>query len=483
MNNKLIKDISASTFQVILNQLFGLLVFIITSRYLAKSVYGELNWSLAILTFITTLLSLRLEQVVVRKVASGDDPSKILSIFLGHTIFFGTLFYIILLAGSFFIPSFFNHHSLLLILAVSHLLSFFSMPFKQLATGKEKYDRLAIMSSTANLIRVVWLVCIILVSSLDIQALLMVYIVSSVAELVISIIIVRIDLRIHITTKGLLKDYFILMRESLPQIGVVFLNACIARIDWILLGLFSTQVITAEYSFAYKVFELSPVPMLIIGPILLTRFSGYFRDHSVESLKEHRVELSFFIRAEMILATFLPLIINIIWTPLIDMLTQNKYGAVNQTTFLLLSLCIPFQYLINLFWTIHFSQNHLGLILRITGITCIVMVAGDLLLIPLINAKGAAIVYLISTVIEYFLYTRFSPFMAIQDKWIPLVACISIALISGLAVQNIAITVLAKLVLSGVIYVSLLIVAKQIRRSDIRLIRQWTTLKVAKFKI
>ena len=76
MRKNFLKDISASTIQVVLNQALGLLVFIIISRYLQKSVYGELNWSLAILTFIFTTLSLRLEQIVVRKVAAGDDPSK-----------------------------------------------------------------------------------------------------------------------------------------------------------------------------------------------------------------------------------------------------------------------------------------------------------------------------------------------------------------------------------------------------------------------
>lgn len=482
MNQKLIKDISASTLQVILNQLLGLLVFIITSRYLAKSIYGELNWSLAILTFITTLLSLRLEQVVVRKVASGDDPSKMLTLFLGHTVFFGTLFYFILLAGSFLFPSFFNHHSLLLILAISHLVSFFSMPFKQLVTGKEKYGRLAIMSSVANLVRAVWLISIIMFSSLDIQQVLVIYIVSSIAELAVNIIMVQTDLRISVTTKWLLKEYLILISQSLPQIGVVFLNACIARIDWILLGFFSTQVITAEYSFAYKVFELSPIPMLIMGPLLLTRFSGYFRNRSEESLKERRPELNFFIRMEMILATFLPLILNIIWVPFIDSLTQNKYGAVNKTTFLLLSFCIPFQYLINFFWSIHFAQNHLVLILRITAVTCIVIVIGDLAFIPLINAKGAAIVYLTAMVIECFLYARHSTFINFRDKWVPLITCIIIAVVSGLTVQNINMPVIGKLFLSGVIYVILLMITGQIRKDDTRVIKRWMRSEEIKFK-
>src|SRR5882757_8511161 len=100
MKRKFLKDITASTIQVILNQALGLVIFIITSRYLAKEIYGELNWSFAVLTFITTILTLRLEQIIVRKIAVGDDKSKMLSLFTGHLIFFGTVFYLFLFLAS-----------------------------------------------------------------------------------------------------------------------------------------------------------------------------------------------------------------------------------------------------------------------------------------------------------------------------------------------------------------------------------------------
>src|SRR5690606_3456725 len=99
MSRKLISDISASTMQVILNQSLGLVIFFITSRYLDKAVYGELNWSLAVLTFVTTILSLRLEQIVVRKVAAGADASGILTLFTGHVFFTGLGFYVLLALG------------------------------------------------------------------------------------------------------------------------------------------------------------------------------------------------------------------------------------------------------------------------------------------------------------------------------------------------------------------------------------------------
>jgi O-antigen/teichoic acid export membrane protein len=481
MRNKLVKDISASSTQVILNQALGLLIFIITSRYLDKSVYGEFNWSIAILTFSTTLLSLRLEQIIVRKIAAGDDPSKMLSIFCGHIFFSGLFFYIVLLAGSFVFPQFFNRHSLLLLLAVSHLLSFFSLPFKQLATGKEKFGWLAVMSSVANLVRAIWLIGVVAFSSITIGQVIIVYIVSSVVELLFSFYLVQKRLHVRIK-KWPLADYFILIGASLPQIGVVFLNACIARIDWILLGIFSTQVITAEYSFAYKVFELSPVPLLVIGPLLLTRFSNWFSKQSSDAFAGKQKKISLLIRAEMILATFIPLLLNIAWSPMIDAVTQNKYGKVNETVFLLLSACIPFQYLINLFWTAHFAQDHLRMIFRITLATCFIIVAGDLLMIPLLNATGAAITYLVAMMVECFLYSRNTSLISNRDKWVPLVVCISIALISGISVQQLDAHFGVKMILASLVYIFLLLLSGQIKKEDITFVKQWLFPLNAKLK-
>src|ERR1700738_861528 len=86
MNRKLLKDISWNTLQVLGNQILGVFIFLLISRYLDKPVFGELSWSLALLTFITTILSLRLEQIIVRNVAAGDDASKMLTLFTAHNL-------------------------------------------------------------------------------------------------------------------------------------------------------------------------------------------------------------------------------------------------------------------------------------------------------------------------------------------------------------------------------------------------------------
>jgi len=472
MKKEFLKDISASTIQVVLNQALGLFVFIIISRYLEKSIYGELNWSLAILTFIFTTLSLRLEQIVVRKVAAGDDTSKMLTLFTGHALFTGLVFYLLLFLSCLLFPSFFQQHELLLILAISQLLNFISSPFKQIANGKELFRSLAIMSSVSNFIRAVWLLGVVLFSELTVQQVLTIYIVSALAELLINMYIIRY--RVNVSAgRWILKDYFLLLSESLPQIGSVFLNACIARVDWILLGIFSGTIITAEYSFAYKIFELCPVPLLILGPVLLSRFSKFFSLNTETALLNKKREIGFFIRCEMIAATCIPLVLNIVWSPLIDSISNNKYGEVNRINFLLLSLCLPFQYMNNLLWTVEFAQNRLKRIFKITAVTCIIIVAGDLLMIPLLNARGAAIVYLAATITEYLIYLRISVIGRIKESWHALFFCTGIMLLSSFATIYITENVLLRLLLSAVIYFMLLCATRQIKKDDLQMIKEW----------
>jgi O-antigen/teichoic acid export membrane protein len=467
MDKKFIKDVSASSAQVILNQVLGLVIFFITSRYLTKSVYGEMNWSLAVLTFATTILSLRLEQLVVSRVAAGQHPGKMLTLFTGHIVFTGLLFYVALFAASFIFPAFFEKHNLLLILAISQLLSFFSSPFKQLANGKENFRSLAVMSSVVNIIRSVWLLFVVIFSSLIIQLVLAIYMVFSFIELIICFYIGKYRLKVSLSSQYGIYDYFTLIKESLPLAGAVILNASIARIDWILLGLFITAEKTAEYSFAYKVFELSPFPLLIVAPILLSRFSKFFSANSESVLLQRKQELSLLIRTEMILATFIPLVLNLVWTPLVDSLTANKYGAVNASTFLILSCCIPFLYINNLLWSVHFAQNHLKRILRITIITFLVILIGDLVFIPLYNAKGAAIVYLVATVIEYFNYMRSSFLSRISETWVSPFICLIAAAGSGYIATLSTESVALRLVIAVPLFCLLLLATKQIRKNDL----------------
>ena len=203
MKKKFIHDISANTLQVIINQLSGVAIFYVLSVFFSKNDFGEINWSLAVLLTAFSILSFGIDQVVVKKIASGENPQFILSIYFIHVLLAGSFFYIALLIVQFFFPGFQPTH-LLLFLGIGKLMIFFATPFKQLANGLEKFRLLLYMSVCSNIIRSILLIFFSFFSHPDLTTVIIIFITGDFAELLLSFFI----------TKKILKIYFAKARQN-----------------------------------------------------------------------------------------------------------------------------------------------------------------------------------------------------------------------------------------------------------------------------
>ena len=96
MKRQFTRDISLNVFQVVINQVCGLGIFYILSTHLDKSDFGEVNWSLAVLLTLFGILAFGIDQVAVRRIASGQDEKKVLSVYISHVLFSGSFVYTIL---------------------------------------------------------------------------------------------------------------------------------------------------------------------------------------------------------------------------------------------------------------------------------------------------------------------------------------------------------------------------------------------------
>ncbi len=472
LNRKLFADISASSLQVVLNQLLGLAVFLITSFGLSKEIYGELNWSVAVLSFITGILGLRLEQIIVKRTAAGEPASPLLTVFMIHVFITGILLLLILLLTHFLFPGFFSLHGLLSWICFSQLLTYFASPFRQIANGKERFDLLATIATVSNLVRVTALVACILTHAFTIRNVLIIFIAGSAMEWITGYWLVRYKMQIAFSLQTGFREYGTLLKETLPQAGAAILMAGITRMDWILMGIFSTTIFTAEYSFAYRVFELSPLPLLIVAPVLLTRLSRFYSADPARDLLSRKEELDRLIRIEMLVACYIPLVINLAWSPVFDSLTKNKYGSVNQWTFLLLSCCLPFQYISNLNWSVLFAQDKLKTILRVTAVSFMIILAGDIICIPRWGGTGAAAVYLGSMIIEYLNYLRYSPVRQVPGSYISLLVCLLAAFFSGFSAILVTENPWLRIILASTLFFLLTWATRQLRKSDLKFVYQ-----------
>jgi len=431
MSRKFLHDISATSLQVAINQLFGFAIFYILSLSFSKSIFGEINWTLAVLLTSFSILSLGIDQVIIKKIAAGEDPKLMLSLYFFHVLLAGSLFYLFLLTLNFLFPLIFLKHYLLLFFGIGKLMIFFASPFKQLSNGLEKYKSLFYMSVCSNIIRGAALIVLSFFSVLNITTVIIIFIAGDFVELLLSLFITKRILKVSFTSNWNKKKYFNLIKESLPQSGVVIFTSAIARFDWIFLGILASDIALADYSFAFRVFEVSTLPLLIIAPVLIPRFTKVFQSKNVYS-KATFNDFFALLKFEIIIASLVALLLNILWVPVIDFITHGKYGSVNRYTIFLLSLSMPFIYANNFLWSINFAQGRLKMIFQIFFITFFINVSGDIILIPFFSGEGAAVAYLLAIAMQFILFWIKTDLPQLQEN--KFIFLIPITAIAGAAV-------------------------------------------------
>ncbi|HSZ32554.1 MAG TPA: oligosaccharide flippase family protein [Puia sp.] len=400
IRNRFFRNVSYNTFQLITNQIFGLIIFYGLSRGLDKNLFGEINWVLAVLLAVFGLLTLGIDQVVVKKIAAGYNRQSIFSIYLFHVIVSGGIFYFILLAGYFFLPSTQFHREFLLFIGLGKLLLYISTPFKQLALGLEKFREFFFMSIVSNITRGLSIIVLLVFHKLTVFNILIVFVAGDLAELAFSALIGRPPLKGFFGTGWSKRRQILIMKESLPQAGVVLFTSIMARFDWIIVGLLISATKLAEYSFAYKIFEVSSLPLLIVAPIMIPLFT-----RMTAQLKNMN-DIFFFLEWQIIIASFVALMLNICWIPVVDHISDGKYGSVNSNTIFLLSLSMPLIYFANFMWTIQFAKGNMKTIFTIIGFSFVINLLGCLILIPIYKNEGAAAAYFITILTQVILYLR-----------------------------------------------------------------------------
>ncbi|MDB5017641.1 MAG: polysaccharide biosynthesis protein [Mucilaginibacter sp.] len=466
MKQRLIRNLSVNGIQLILNQLLGLGIFYVLSTGLDKNNFGQINLGLAILLAVFNILSFGIDQIAIKKIASGVDATNILSIYLTHVLITGLLFYGLLFLGYALFSQINSFYSLLLLIGIGKLMIFLSTPFKQVANGMERFKLLAYMSVISNVIRCIGLIILATTHYLSLHNVIFIFISGDIMELVVVIYLFKRAVKLPLIIKWDRAGYSNLLRESLPQTGVVLITSALARFDWIFIGFMVSAVKLAEYSFAYKIFEISTLPLLAIAPLLIPRFTKQFLQ-TVIKIKE----LQLLVRAEMIIAAFTGLLLNSCWSPVIDKITSGKYGLINVKTIFILSLCLPLLYLNNFLWTIYFAQGRMKMILGSFIITFLVNVIGDVILIPYFKNEGAAFAFLAACLVQTIYYLKKNTINELKRIWHPLFFCTISALLSGFA-STMLFTGYPLIIASGIVfYIVLLFATAQIRLSDRKQLR------------
>ena len=468
------RHISASAFQFGLNQALGLALFYVLSRGLDKNQFGELNWSLAVCLTGFALLGLGLDSLVVKKIAAGEAPGNILALYRGHVRWVGGAVYLALLAAAWAFPGFFGKHYFLLGIALAKTFLFWSLPYKQLAAGRERFGILMRMSVCSTALKTIAVLVCAVTHTWSFPVLIGIFVAGDALEWGVSwwlgrrLAVPRSPAdaaprspadaaprapadaapraRIYATpctpadaapraptaaaptAPPTLASWLTLLREALPQAGVVLFSSAMARFDWIFIGLFVSAASLAEYSFAYKAFEVASLPLLVVAPLLVPMFTRQANEGRLDP-----ADLQQLLRAELIVAFGTVLWLNLSWAPLVNALTAGRYGTVNMRTIFILSLCLPLLYVNNFLWTLHFAHGRLGWILKAFAVAFLFNVGGDLFLIPRYGNEGAALAFLGAVLLQTLLYHKGVREVPAGKVWPTFGLCAACAGLAGLS--------------------------------------------------
>lgn len=404
--NKLFSDISVSAVQAAVNQFSSVLIFFIISARIDKPALGNLNWMIAMLLIIFSLLGFGFEHITVRKIATGEAPRAVLQTYLLHVFLCGIFCAVLILLFQPVVPLLREQGRLFIWLAAAQFFSFVCTPFRQIINGMERYRLLFIMSSFANLIKVPALLVVSFAGDLSVEAIVKIYFLASLAELLLSLYIYLKFLRLPMPVIVDWKRYTASVKEALPVFGVIVLSTAIARMDWVLLGLMSTAAVVADYSVANRVFELATLPLLALAPVLFPKIVRSF-EHTRDM---HRApangQLKILIRIEIIIAVFIVMVANLCWEDMINLFTDRKYGTSGKMIFLVMSFAMPLLYLTNIFWSVLFARKRMRAIFFVFLLTFTVNIIADCIAIPLFGPVGAAAGYVLALLVQAIVYFR-----------------------------------------------------------------------------
>lgn len=457
MNSRHLKNLSANTIQLGINQVFGLAIFYILSVWLDKQSFGQLNWILAILFTAFNILACGIDQLVIKKIAQGDDPAQVTSIFINHVLWSGIAFYIVIGLVWWMIPHSTIIFQILMLLGAGKLMIYLATPFKQLASGQERFGLLANMSVISNMVRGGALIMLAFFKYLTLTTVVFVFFVGDGLEFIFTIYLFVRFLRVPVLIRFQPQPYFALLKEALPQIGVVLFTSALARFDWIFIGIFLSAVKLAEYSFAYKAFEISTLPLLAIAPLLLPRFVRVIKERGLFPTHLFRI-----LNLELVFSGLIGMLLYLCWSPTVDWFTHGKYGAVNSSVILVLSACMPLMYFNNFLWSIGFAQGKLRLIFKIFALTFLVNIIGDVVLIPLLENTGAAIAYCAAMLVQAISYMLSIEKQPSRQAGVNLAICSICALLSGFAAIHFFQHTAVVIVFAVVLYVLLMVLLGQI---------------------
>lgn len=465
MKNSLFSKIFSSGLQAVAVQVLGGVFFIIISLYLPKSDSGSIAWANTVALMLVMALSFGLDQIVMRRIASSDRSDWAAAAYLFHAAILSFItFCVLILAVWLWGDVMMYGMQLTPWMFLVQSLIFTAGPLKFFLNAKQKFTPYAVIALVSNAIKLAAGIIMLSAKQLSVNTALITLISCAAFELVALLVYIITTKQFSFSFKWI--AYVKLLKEAMPQYISVLFDSSLARADLFLLGIISTDIITSEYNLAYRAYEISKLPITVISPILLARYARLLSTGDNIDTHTYSSTKSLY-RLESYFSMLIPLVLNILWAPLLDDLFNLKFGTVNAPEFMILSVCIPLHFIINLLWTLAFSARKYKQISALIGISAVINIILNLALIPVLHGTGAAIAFLITTIFQLVGYYRLTSRHIAAFTFAPLLIFALMAAISYLVAIATGINIWLQVAVAVIVYTILALVSGQLKKEYI----------------
>jgi O-antigen/teichoic acid export membrane protein len=465
--------VGAATIQSALVPLLGIAFYYILSLRFSTAAFGVLSWGNAVSMWLIMIISYGLEQVSLRRLAAGNDTSTwVAAAFIYHVLSGCAVTVLVLLGLKFSLPGSHEGLAILPLLFLSQGLNMLVTPLKTLLNARERYLPYAIVSLISNSMRIgalIWLMHQGHEVSLHDAALLL--LLPFAFELIVMLLFFTVRIK-NMQWKVRKRGYIGLLKEATPQaLTVIFDIRLGGKADWILMGLLSTNSATGLYTFAARGFELLRMPVSVISMLLMPRLARLLqRGKRLDDAEAADIQNIY--RLEIWFSCALIIAMNVLWGPVISLITHGKYGFTDAAETGILSLAIPFHFSQNLLWMIAFSAKKYKAVARITIITSLINVAMNASLIPLLSGKGAALAYLTASVLQALLFGFELRKEILDIDHAPIIRSLTAAIASYLLAIFLPVHYLLQCIIGLVAYLVVSYALRQLQRGDGAFVRR-----------
>lgn len=438
----------------------------LTSRHLGLTSYGHLQTAIAFVGLWTSFTELGIGSVIVRRVTSGvDDLAHLVRVSIGLSLAYcvplGAL--TLFMGWGIYADQGTEVIAMIAIVSTSLVLTTLSSCFQPIFMTNVRFGAVAasdVLGRVFSLAGTVWLI--------SIDAPLVWFAAVQVIPPLIALVIQAVAARrlVDVTPIFSASESWHLVRESLPQTGVLIIAALYWRSDAFLLSILSTPQQLGGYSLAYGIaFNATVISTVYLASALSTMTNLWATDRDeFARFTVRSMQAMLFLGAPMV-------VIGVILSSgLIHLISDDEFVQIGGIALGLLFIAVAIRFVNAVLSQALFAAHDQVFLLRLNVVNLIGNIVLNLILIPPFGAAGASVALIASETVGLLVatwrLTRRSPY---RTPWrfclhltVPLAATAAVCVL--LRDQPVLLTAL----LAGVVYLVVNAVLGPVRPAAVR---------------